>query len=318
MSIVEFSIHIDRPDLQVALYDRIQVWRSATQNGSYLDITADAPQAATLDGVIAGPWNLNGKTLTVVLDGGDPINIDFVGVDPIPLIDILSQINGVIPGFASEVPTDTGRVRLTSSIVGTQSAITLSGNAASVLGVSTTKVNGRGARPLLSINTEDYSFRDYDGDSSFWYKTRMYSSVTGAVSSFTVPQNYGTGSALTGSLVVTGKVALADLTGKPIVGRRIIFVPVQPQVVNDGGSGGGTNYGIMPSVNRIEIVTDANGKASTLLVKGQRMKVFLEGTTFQREFVVPTTDFDILTVASVQPDPLDIVNTPPFPIRVSN
>lgn len=315
MSIIEFNIHVDNPGQQLALYDRIQVWRSATENGTYADITADSPTAAFLDGSIAGPWNLNGKAMTVTLNGAVPVTINFSGVDPLPLITVLAQINAVIPGFASEVPNNTGKVRVTSPIVGTQSSILLSGNACAVFGIATTKTNGLGARPLLVEVTEDYDFRDYDGDSTFWYKTRFYSSITGRVSSYSTPAQYGVGSALTGSLVVTGKVALSDASGKPVVGRRIIFVPVSPQIVADGS---GNNYGVLPSVERIEITTDANGRASVTLVKGQRLKVFLEGTTFQREFIVPTTDFDILTVASTQPDPLNIVTTPPFPIRVSN
>jgi hypothetical protein len=70
-------------------------------------------------------------------------------------------------------------------------------------------------------------------------------------------------------------------------------------------------------VNRIEVFTDQNGRAAVTLVKGQVLKVFIEGTTFQREFTVPTADFDVMTVATSRPDPLSIVETPPMPIRVS-
>ena len=170
MSIVELPIHIDKPILQIALYDHIQVWRSATELGTYVDITSNESTPAILDGTIAGPWNLNGLSLSVILNNADPIVITFSGTNPFPLITLLSQINLVVPGFASEVPTDTNKLRLTSSIVGTQSVIQVSGSAASVLGLVTTHINGKAARPLLSANTEDYLFRDYDGDSTFWYK----------------------------------------------------------------------------------------------------------------------------------------------------
>lgn len=314
MSIVEFSIHIDKPILQVALYDRIQVWRSATELGEYTDITSNEPTPATMDGTVPGPWNIDGLSLSIILNNADPKIISFSGNEPIPLVTTLTQINLIIPGLASEIPVDTGKLRLTSSITGTQSVIQISGDAAPALGLTTAHINGKAARPLLSANTEIYLFRDYDGDSTFWYKNRNYNSITGAVSDFSAPRLAGPGSALNGSLVVTGKVALADLSGKPVVGRRVIFVTTGPQVINDGS---GNNYGVLPSVDRVVVTTDLNGRASALLVKGQRLKVFLEGTTFQREFIVPSTDFDILEVATVQPDPLDIVTLPPFSIRVS-
>lgn len=313
MATIDLAIHIDSPEDIAVLFDRIQVWRSDSQNGTYIDISSNDGSAATIEGSIAAPWALNGKTLTVVLNMASPVDIVFTGTDPLSLSSVLGKINAIIPGLAIEVPTDTGRIRLRSSVIGTQSSISVSGNACAVLGLSTNKVNGTGARPLLSVNTEDYSFRDFDGSDSFWYKTRYYSSTTGAVSEFSDPMVGGPGTAIQASHLVVGKIALADSSGAPIVGRRIIFVPVSPQIVTEGSN----NYGILPSVDRIVIFTDASGKASTNLVKNQRLKVFIEGTTFQREFVVPTTDFDILTVSTTQPDPLNIVTSPPMPIRVS-
>lgn len=314
MAIVEFLIHVDDPTAVEALFDSIEVWRSTTELGTYLDITANDSSAADLVGTVAGPWILNGKTLTILLNGADPKLVTFAGIDPIPLIDVLAQINAVIPGLALQVLTNTGKIHLLSTIFGNQSAVQVSGTAAIPLGLSTSKVNGKSARLLISENTEDYSYRDYDGDITFWYKTRFFSTITGAVSNFSSVRQAGPGAGIPQSATVVGKIALASLDGSPIIGRRIIFVPTGPQVVSDGS---GNNYGVLPSVDRITAVTDLNGRAAITLVKNQRLKVFLEGTTFQREFVVPTTDFDILTVASAQPDPLSIVNTPPFPIRVS-
>lgn len=314
MSIIEFTIHIDNPSQVSSLFDRIQVWRSSTESGTYSDITADEATSAIIDGTVAGPWNLSGQQMTVILNQAPSQTITFTGTNPLQVLDVVGQINAAFPGLATETPTDNGKIRLASSLIGTPSSIQVTGNATTTLGLSTTKVNGLAARLLISANTEDYLFRDYDSLESYWYKTRFYSSLTGAVSDFSTPQMGGSGSALGSSFVVTGKLAIADSTGAPIVGRRIIIVPVSPQVIADGS---GNNYGILPSVDRITAVTDSNGRVAISLVKSQRIKVFIEGTTFQREFVVPTTDFDILTVASVEPDPLDIVNTPPFAIRLS-
>lgn len=313
MAIINFTIHIDDPAEVAIIFDRIQVWRSATELGTYSEITDNSETAATVDGTVEGPWNLNGQTLTIIVNGADPQSVVFAGTNPLSLEDVIDQINDVFPGLASELPTDTEKIRLRSTIVGTQSIIEASGTAAATLGLSTLHTNGKSARPLISSNTEEYVFHDYDGQDDYWYKTRYVSTVTGAVSTFSTTQQLGSADGLSGSLVVVGKVALADASGHPIAGRRVIIVPVAPQVIADGQ---GNNYGVLPSVERIIATTDSNGRATITLVKGQRIKVFLEGTTFQREFVVPNTDFDILTVASTQPDPLNIVAAPPMPIRV--
>ncbi len=312
MSIIDFEVHVDNPANVLAIFDRIQIWRATSEEGTYTDITANDPAAAVLDGTVTGPWDLDGLSLTVVLNMAAAQVITFDG-DELSLQDVLEQINNVFTDFALEVPTDTDCVRLISSVLGTQSSIIVSGSAASVLGLPTSKVNGKGARLLLSASTEEYTFRDFDGDISFWYKARYYNSVTGAVSAFSTAQPGGAGTGLSSDLKVTGSLALVAIDGSPIVGRRIIFVPIGTQLIEDSGS----NFGILPSVDRVIATTDANGVASLSLVKGQRLKVFLEGTTFQREFVVPDDDFDILEVASAEPDPFSIVVAPPSPIRVS-
>lgn len=314
MAIIEFTIHVDNPIEVVTLFDRIEVWRSATQLGTYADITANDPTAALIDGTVAATWAVSGQSLTIRLNGADPLTVTFTGSNPLTLLQTLQQINAVISGFATETPTDTGKIRLTSPILGTQSSIELGGSATTTLGLSIVHTNGKGARLLLSTNTEDYLFRDFDGEDTYWYKTRYFSTVTNTVSSYSASFKGGDGTGIPGTFLVTGTVSMADITGKPVVGRRIILVPTGVQVVNDGL---GNNYGVLPSVDRILLTTDENGQASSSLVKGQRIKVFLEGTTFQREFIVPTADFDILTVASTEPDPLTIVSSPPFPIRVS-
>lgn len=317
MAIIEFTIHVPTPEDVAALFDCIQVWRSPDETGSptpFVDITANEATSAVVDGTVAGPWNLSGQTMTVIRDGAAPQPITFTGTNPLLLQDVLSQINAVFSGFASEVPTDTGRIRLKSPLVGTQSIIEVTGAATTTLGLSTLRTNGKAPRLLLSPNTEDYQFRDFDGQSTYWYKSRYYNKSSGLVSEFSTPRQGGPGTALSDSAVAVGRIALADVTGLPIVGRRIIFVPVSSQIVSDGG---GNNYGILPTVDRIEIVTDNNGRAQVSLMKGQVVKVFIEGSSFQRQFTVPTTDFDILTVASSQPDPFSIVTSPPAPIRMS-
>lgn len=321
MPVIELEIDVADINQIIALYDRLELFRSPDEDGNptpFTPITTINPTSAILDGSVEGPWNLNGQSLTIVLDGAPAITINFSGVNPFILSTVKNVINAAFPllsaALATEVPIDTNRLRLASLTTGTQSILQISGSAVSTFGLSTNRVNGKSASLLLSANTEIYTFNDFDGQPSFWYKARLLNSDTGAVSDFSVPFLGTGGSTLPSPLLSIGKIALVDTSGNPTVGRRIIFVPVSAQVVSDGS---GNNYGVLPSVDRIVVFTDNNGRASVSLVKGQRVKVFIEGTTFQREFVVPSTDFDILTIATTQPDPFSIVVAPPLPIRVS-
>jgi hypothetical protein len=321
MPVIELEIQVGNIQQVVALYDRIQLVRSPDETGDptpFSFITSIEATRAVIDGTIAGPWNLNGKTLNIIVDEADTVPVSFSGTNPFILSDVKRIINSAFPALSSplalEVPTDTNKLRLISPASGTQSILQVNGPAASTLGLATDRTNGKMASPLLSVNTEIYTLTDFDGQPSYWYKARYLNSETNAASGFSEPFLGSEGSALSDVALSIGKIAIANILGGPVKGRRIIFVPTSSQIVSDGA---GHNYGILPSVDRIVVVTDDNGRASVSLVKGQRLKVFIEGTSFQREFVVPSSDFDILTVATVQPDPLSIVVAPPFPIRVS-
>jgi hypothetical protein len=321
MPVAELEIAVSDVQDVVILYDRLELFRSPTQDGvptPFSPITALTPTSAILDGTVGGPWNLNGQTMNIVVDGAPPVTVSFSGTNPFLLVTVRNAINAAFPSLpsllASEVLTDTNRIRLTSPTSGTGSILQVSGTAASILGLLTDRANGKSACPLLSANTEIYVITDFDGQPTYWYKVRYLNSATNAVSGFSDAFLASGGVALTESFLSIGKIALSDVGGNPVKGRRIIFIPTSSQVIADGS---GHNYGVLPSVDRIVVTTDDNGRASISLVKGQRLKVFIEGTTFQREFVVPSTDFDILTVASAQPDPLSIVVAAPLAVRVS-
>lgn len=312
MAVITLDVHVDDLDSVLALFDRIQVWRSATELGTYAEITSPTDDPAILDGTISGPWSIVGETLTIVLNSADPINITFTGTTPLNLATVIQQINTVIPGLAGEVPTNTNKVRLTSPVIGTGSAITVSGNAALLLGLPTQKVNGKQARIPLVTPTTEYLFKDYDGDATFWYKTRYFSTSTLSVSSFSDPRQGNPQVVLPPNALVKGHLSLADTAGRPVVHRRVIFVPITP-MSNVASSG----YGVLPGFDRVVTTTDEKGYAEMQLVIGMQMKVFIEGSSFQRFFTVPSADFDILQVATQQPDPLSVVQAPPMPIRVS-
>lgn len=314
MSIISFNITVDDLDAVLALYDSIQVWRSPDASGDptpFSEVTASDSLPAIVDGTVAGPWEINDLVLGVSLSNAETVSIVFEGSDPIDLATALRQINEAIPGLASE---NDGRLRLTSPLLGTGSSIALSGSAISVLGLSATKVNGRGPRLLLTSPTVTYRFRDYDGILTDYYKTRFYSSKTGAASAFSAVRQGAPQTIISEASLSLATIDLADGAGRPVVGRRIIFVPLGVQSLLQES----VSYGILPTADRLIAVTDDRGHAELQLVRGHSFRVFFEGTGYHRDMVVPDqSSFDLLTILSTANDPFTIYQAPPSPIRLS-
>jgi hypothetical protein len=317
MSVTKIVINVDNLPAVLARFTHIQVWRSPDKSGSptaYSEVTAAAARAARVDGSVEGNWDLDGLALTVTLDGGTPFTVTFTGDDPLNLEQVLTQLNAAFDDLAEESGVDTGKISIVSPTKGTGSSVVLSGSACAVLGLSTTKVNGKAERLAFATATEDYTFQDLDGDPSYWYKVRYYSSVTGTVSTFSDPKEGTPTTATPSGSRVTASANLADGAGRPIVGRRFIFVPMTPITVT-GTSG--SPYVSLPSVDRVTATTDESGHMEISLLIGQTFRVFVEGSSFHRELVVPDEDFDIFEVVGVVSDGFDIVQAPPMPIRTS-
>ena len=312
MSVITLDIHVEDLDSVLALFDRIQVWRSINgEHGDYSEITAATEAPASLTGTVAGPWAVSGKTLSIVLNSADPIPVVFTGADPLNISAVIHAINTAIPNLASD---SSGKLKLTSPILGTGSSLQVSGDAAPILGLSTNKVDGLAARIYLVDPTCEYIFRDYGGLDTYWYKTRYFSTATGSVSSFSDARQGNPQSVLPVELMSRAYVRLTDVAGRPIVNRRIIFVPQTPQVVTADTE----VFGILPGFDRVIITTDYNGFAEVSLLRGMPMKAFFEGSSYHRDFVVPNqTEFDLMTVLSTEPDPFTVTTTPPMIVRVS-
>jgi hypothetical protein len=321
MPVITLDIVVSNLSDVLQLFDRIEVHRSTTgSSGTYSEITnLNSPTSATLDGTTPGTFTLNGLTLAFQLDlGTDPVSVTFEGTDPIDLQTVINQINAVVPGVASEVPTNTNRLRLTSPTSGTASEILVtSGSAATALGLPTTKVNGKERRLRLVDPTIFYKFYDKDGDDTYWYKTRYSISTGPLTSSFSSPRQGNIFKVVDDTQLVTGTLALTNGMGGPVIGRRIIFVPMTRIAV-----GGGSAYNVVPGLDaRVEVLTDPAGTVSVPLIRGVTYRVAFEGTNYMREFVAPTDSgvltFDIFSLIGTAPDPFDIVQAPPRPIKMS-
>lgn len=310
MAVIKIDIHVSNLAEVLAIFDRIEVWRSTTgPTGTYSEVTAPSATSATLDGSNTGPFTVAGQTLSVEVDGAAPVDITFTGTGDLDLATVISQINNAVPGLASEVPTSTNRLRLTSPTTGTGSSLLVSGGAVGILGLSTAKVNGRAARITLTSPTTDYTFTDLDADATYYYKTRYSSSTTSTVSSFSDPSQGVASTIIATTFLSRATIDLATSSGQPIADRRVIFVPISSQLV-DGAA-------VLQQQDRVVVKTNAAGHAEVDLVIGATVKVFIEGTSFSRTFTVPNqATFDVMTVAPAEQDPLSIVATePPRPIR---
>lgn len=321
MSIITFVVGVEGVETLSAFYDRIEVWRSPDRDGPapYTEITVagndDLP--AVLDGAVAGPWNLNGLVLNVSCCGADPVPVSFSGTNPFSLQTVLGILAAAVSEFdqvgVSEVPADTGCVRLVSAMRGTGASLQVSGSAAVVLGLSTTKVNGKAKRISLAAPIDAYTVHDFDGSPSYWYKTRFSSTLSGAVGSFSEPYQGSPQVVLSDDKLALATVYLVDGSGAPIVGRRIIFVPTTAKSAQET-----VLYWSLPGVDRLVVTTNDQGYAEIKLRIGQTFKVFFEGSPYHRELTVPDeSPFDLLTALSTAADPFSIVQSPPMPIRTS-
>lgn len=296
------------------LYNRIEVHRSTTELGTYIELTdVSGPTSAVVDGTLSSWGILSGLVLQLLLDGF-PVSVTLPILDPMPLQSIIDAINEVA-NIASEVPTNTNRLRLTSSTHGTSSALEIiTGTVATILGLSTVKVNGKERRIRLTSPTTMYSFFDKDGDNTFWYKTRFSNTDNSNVSNFSDARQGNTDLIVPPSRLVKGTIDLVDGLGRPVVGRRIIFIPNFATAIPT------TTAWVVPGFDaRIEILTNEAGHASANLLRNITYKVVIEGTSFIREFTIPdnNTSFNILSIAGSSPDIFDIVQTPLRPIKMT-
>lgn len=309
---ISFDVVVDDLSSVLQLYDRIQVWKSNDgETGTYAEITTDSPEPALLDASAGGPFTVSGLSLSVEINAADPIVVTFSGDDPLPLGLVLDQINLVYPGLATLTPGNL--LRLRSPLPGTGSSLRAFGSALIPLFLSGSIVYGKGARIPIGLSNSSYSFTDLAGVADSYYKTRFYSSVTHGVSAYSDPFTGAPATVLPDSSLVKATANLVNPDGSPVVGRRIIFVPVTSKNVSYNSK----LFSMLPGVNRLEMVTDGTGHAEIRLVIGSRIRVFFEGSGYSREFDVPSSNFDLFTVLSTQPDPFSIVQAPPFPIRES-
>jgi hypothetical protein len=102
------------------------------------------------------------------------------------------------------------------------------------------------------------------------------------------------------SLLVTGTLRLLDARGFAQTGMGVILETPTQNLRVQNVDGNYYNIGVSRTTQTVQVTP--SGTVSIKLVKGARVRVSVENSSINREFIVPDTDFDILTVDNLLPD----------------
>ncbi len=307
-------VDISVPDIGsiIQSYDVIRVERTSDLVlGPYIETTAAAASAAVLTGsATSTSFFVSGLTLQVSVDGGTAVTTTFTGSNPIAIATIVTQLNTALG--ASIASNASNAIRLTSTTVGTGSRIqVLSGTSLSILGFTASQEDfGEDIYIPLVANQTSYEYTDLAANSSHHHRYRFFNTTTTSnnLSAYYGPVQGVVASPLASASLVTGSVSLVDVSGIPVSGQLIEFYTLSPDLLVSG-------YVVGMGDRSTSFTTDANGQAEMQFVVGQQLRVVFAGTSFVRQFTVPTSNFDLLTVLS-STDDLFNVQQPQIPAAV--
>lgn len=284
------------PDAALVLFDRIEVHRSESGvGGPYIEITAPASAPALLTGTVGGPLqfvNVLGLDLDLELNEAVVPTINFTVAAPATIAQVAAFISSLsIAGLVAGLDLD-GKLALSTSLTGTGATLkTPSGTALTELGFAVDQFdNGENPRIILASGVFSYPFTDQSGDETNFYKTRFVSSVSGATSDFSDPQQGTTGTIISAANLVTAKVVLVNVDGSADEGVEVILQELKTPLSIEGATAIG---------RRKILTTDALGRAETLLIRGSLIEFAIAGTSIARRITVPDataapTEFDLL------------------------
>jgi len=286
-----------------ALFDRLEIWRSRDGiSGPYENLTDTAATVARLPNgaadapvvPVTGPSVvLSGKELLLRVNEDTDLVVTFTGVDPLTFADAATQIAAQSTGLLTAYVV--GSVLVIETVLTGGNAVirVQGGDGAALLGLLATEPDslafGREPRIPLVLGTVTYSFTDHNGTPEYYYRTRYYSSVSTNNGAFSDPF---TGTSLAGldtTYTVLATVDLVDSRGIVLANTPVLLHPKNKGARINGKSVMGGDF---------EVLTDEDGHASFVLVRGQQYTVAIGGTDVVRDFTAPTDSavetFDML------------------------
>lgn len=92
-------------------------------------------------------------------------------------------------------------------------------------------------------------------------------------------------------LLSTGSISVCDVTGSPIPGHQVILEPIESDTsVTIQNKSYYSSIVYAPKA----ILTGQDGTAAIRLLKGSKLRVYLEGSALVRQITVPDQDFNFL------------------------
>lgn len=295
-------------------YDQIEVWKSSmAASGPYLEITADAYKPAETQhekpltvGFIGAPKYLSGKTIDLIVDGSLFLSYTFTGVDPLSPADIAAQINTAFNPVAYAATDEFGQFVIYTGRTGRNAQIkTGIGDGLAILGIPTsTTYYGKDARIPLLPGQVAYPFHDpFSNPITDYYKIRLRSSSTGEVSDFSDSIHLRQVRVLPLSQLVRVYMRAVTLEGIPIenLAVTIAYADSDLSLLLEGQYIAGDD---------IVLRTDKYGKASTLLIRGKKLAIQVDGTSQAFYMTLPTdpavTEVNLLDPAYASNDSLSV------------
>jgi hypothetical protein len=285
-------------------FTKVEVWASADQGNSFQELTSPAASPAVLLSKTAQTtFQMGGRLLKFSVDGGPEVSVPFgSGLASWTPAQVAAQINTVL---ASVATASGGKVSLTSTLTGRRSSVVVTYCDATDLFNTGDSARGTDARLTLSGATKVYPYTDLGGLPFYIYKYRFSANGANPVSNFSTPVLPSpVGSVST----VYGTGTFVDLNGNPTRARLLIGMVSLPRSVSSST--------ILPGTTQA-VDADENGFLQVALVPGSTIRVAIEGTTIVRELVVPSSDFDFLTVLGTATDGFTVQVVPPFLTRRS-
>lgn len=269
-------------------FNRIQWWRGRSgPDGLFEPITDFAAAVAVLTGQDVEPHELNGKTLSLMINGTTQVDVTFVAADPVDSATAAAEIAAASVLITAAADVD-GRVAISTVGTGTGASIeVLESEGALSLGFQTGDFAiGIGTDSTLVSGTHEYFNTDENSDADFWYKVKLRHDSTFVESELTTAFPANASQGVPKSETIVAYMRLVDLSGCPIEGRKVTLANTfLPNVVNttvpDQSAGVFRGF--------TEKVTDSNGYVEFRVLKGIEIDVTVEATSFVRRLTIPST-----------------------------
>jgi hypothetical protein len=290
-------------------HTRIEVWVSADKGNSYQEITSSTDTAAYLTSSPANTtFDMNGdKLLKFSINGATEQSVTFSG-SPVRYWTPLQVMNHINTATATSIASLNGNsvVLTVPSVVGRNTTMLITYNDATDLGFTAGDfTTGTDARITLSGSTFVYTYIDLSGAVDYKYKWRFSANGVNPISDYSSPVN---GDTVPYAVPISiGTAYFVGIDGRPQ--QRTIIVGVDDVPFVSSGFAVGNEL--------VQTYTsDINGFIQVPLIQGAKIRIGIEGTSYTREIIVPSTStFDIMAAMATAADPFTIRVPPPFLTR---